>query len=541
MVIYAAIYIFTIISMSAEMGWILAKANRSRQMFSLVACQLLLNIWSLSQLIMLEAANEHQLYISYCVGNTGICWIGTAWLMFSFFTAKKNPPKTVTVFTVLFSAVLWTASLTNKLHGLFYSSFSMDGVEHGILFYFNIVFTYFCMLAGTIMLCKSIASDKKRRRQLILLILSAVIPFISNILNLFGIVEIVYDVTPLAFSVSSVLVLLATNRFGFLNVNELAFDKALESISEGVAVFGINSDMTYSNETVRKFFGIAEGCSLDEFYNALGTEQRKALENNSEGFCETEFSMKSRVFNVKQYRHSDKKGKRLALTFIASDVTRFYEMARQKQALSEAKEKLAVEAERNRIAQEVHDTAGHTLTMINSLAKLTDISVNSGDYEAASTYAKEAQQLSSQGIAQLRVSINNLRKKSENSLITEGLKQLAESVRGIEAELCIQGEDSQKYSFCSNIIYENTREAITNCVKYSGADRIDIVVKLLGNSVEVYIFDNGRGCRDIICGNGLRGMRERTEKAGGTIKFSSPEGCGFSIAMKFTTEKGENL
>ena len=106
-------------------------------------------------------------------------------------------------------------------------------------------------------------------------------------------------------------------------------------------------------------------------------------------------------------------------------------------------------------------------------------------------------------------------------------------MRGIRAELCIQGEDSMKYSFCSNVIYENTREAITNCVKYSGADRMDIIVKLLPDSVEVYIMDNGCGCTDIVPGNGLKGMQERTERAGGIIKFSSPDGCGFSIVMKF--------
>lgn len=529
MKLLAGVYIFTIISMSAEMGWILTKGSRTRQTFSFIMCQLLLNIWSVSQLLLLEAVNDRQLFMAYCVGNTGICLIGTAWLCFAYSTAKRKMPLGMLMFSAGFSAVMWTLALTNGLHGLFYSRFSMSGVEHGFLFYINIAYTYFCMICGTLLLCRSLSHDKERRRQVLVLILSALIPLGSNMLYLFGAISTMYDVTPLAFSVSSVLVLLATDRYGFLNVNEIAFDKALESISEGVVVFGRGGAVTYSNRRMRELFGLTEECVKSDFESKLSSRLLDELERSGE----SELELDGKIINLRQYHSSERSGRNIAVTFIATDITRYYDMAKQEQALSEAKERLAVERERNRIAQEVHDTAGHTLTMINSLARLADISISGGDTDMARKYAAEAQQLSSQGIAQLRVSINNLRSREENSLITEGLKQLVSSVRGLEAELCIQGEDSVKYSFCSNAIYENTREAITNCMKYSDADRMDIIVKLLEKSAEVYIIDNGKGCEDIVCGNGLRGMRERTEKIGGSIKFSSGRDCGFSITMKF--------
>lgn len=531
----AAVYIFTIISMSAEMGWILTKGSRSRQTFSVIICQLLLNIWSASQLFQLESVTERQMFLSYCVGNTGICWIGTAWLIFAFYTSMRKQPVKLMPFLLSFSAIMWLCAMTDPVHHLFYSSFSMESVVHGILFYVNIAYTYFCMICGTILICRSITDNKRRRRQVMLLVFSALIPLISNMLYLTGIIGTLYDITPLAFSISSVLVLLATNRYGFLNVKDLAFDKALESISEGVAVFGLNGDMTFSNLTFRELFRLSEESCLNEFYGKLAKQQHETLTDEGE----VEVSLGERIINLRRYRHTDKNGRKLAVTVIASDITRYYEMTKQEQELSEAKERLAVERERNRIAQEVHDTAGHTLTMINSLAKLIDISAEQGNKADTRRYAQEAQQLSSQGIAQLRVSINNLRNHSENSLITEGLEQLAASARGIDAELCIQGEDSMKYSFCSNVIYENTREALTNCLKYSGADRMDIIVKLLEDAAEVYIIDNGRGCGEIVCGNGLKGMRERTEKIGGSIRFSSSEDCGFSITMKFPVVKGE--
>ncbi|MGN0580390.1 MAG: histidine kinase N-terminal 7TM domain-containing protein [Ruminococcus sp.] len=532
MKVLSAVYIFSIISMTAEILWILARGQRSRQMFTFVACQFFLNIWSVSQLLILESVNSRQLFLSYCIGNTGICFIGASWLLFACSTAGVMLPKWLKACIFLFSAAMWTASLTNPLHGLFYTGFSLPSVEHGILFYANILFIYACIISGTVILCANIRRGANHRKITALLILSAVIPLISNILSLIGVISTRYDVTPLAFSMSSIFLLLATNRYGFLNVNELAFDKALDVISDGVAVFGTNGSMTYSSSAMRSFFGISEEIELADFYMILGTEHAEKLSAPG-SFIETELVMDSRRLRIRQYRILGKNGNTLAVTFVVSDITRYYDEILREQELSSVKERLAIESERNRIAQEVHDTAGHTLTMINSLARLISVSLDNGNPGKAAEYSEEAQELSSQGIAQLRLSINNLRKKSEISLITDGLRQLADSVRGMETALCIQGEDSQRYSFCSNTIYENTRETITNALKYSGASRMDIIVKLRDSSAEVYIMDNGKGCGSISDGNGLRGMRERTEKIGGSIEFRSSEGCGFTTVMKF--------
>ena len=56
-----------------------------------------------------------------------------------------------------------------------------------------------------------------------------------------------------------------------------------------------------------------------------------------------------------------------------TDVGKYYQLLEQEQELAVSNQKLAIEQERNRIAQEVHDTTGHTLTMINSLLKLIRI------------------------------------------------------------------------------------------------------------------------------------------------------------------------
>ena len=74
-------------------------------------------------------------------------------------------------------------------------------------------------------------------------------------------------------------------------------------------------------------------------------------------------------------------------------------------------------------------------------------------------------------------------------------------------------------------------------MRYSGASRIDIIVKFLEERLEIYVLDNGKGCGNISESNGLRGIRERTEKLGGSVRFSSVYGEGFSVIMKIPSER----
>ena len=105
-------------------------------------------------------------------------------------------------------------------------------------------------------------------------------------------------------------------------------------------------------------------------------------------------------------------------------------------------------------------------------------------------------------------------------------------MRGIETELCIQGTEDDRYSFCIKEMYDNCRETITNALRYSEADRIDVILKFLEDRVEMYILDNGKGCKEISEHNGLRGIRERTEGLGGSVRFSSVSGEGFNTIIK---------
>ncbi len=190
-------------------------------------------------------------------------------------------------------------------------------------------------------------------------------------------------------------------------------------------------------------------------------------------------------------------------------------------------EKLILAKERNRIAQEVHDTAGHTLTMIQSYMKLAQVANKKEEAEQVGAYLEEARVLTSQGIKELRESINQLREGESYELVTQGIMQLANQVKEIPVDVTVQGEDSENYSHLSRVIYDSVRETITNTLKYAKASKMEIIVRFAKDSVEVVIGDDGVGCDNIVDNNGLRGIRERIEQCGGKVRFISGEGEGF--------------
>lgn len=157
--------------------------------------------------------------------------------------------------------------------------------------------------------------------------------------------------------------------------------------------------------------------------------------------------------------------------------------------------------------------------MINSLLRLIRIGYKEErgreQDKLIEEYLLQAQELAGSGIRELRCSINNLRQSASYGLISQGVYQLAGSVKEFEVEVEIQGEDRQEYSHLSPVVYDCLREAITNCHKYAHATHMDVILKFGADSLNLYMFDNGKGCLHIEEGNGIRGIRQRTEQAGG--------------------------
>lgn len=576
-VLLLVLYLFTIGLSAYSCGWLLLKAERSGAAAALAVCQLLVIVWCIPQLFLGLPMTKGIKYLIYGISYMGISFIGPSWLAFSFLYCKKKLARPV--WLVLFGLALlhYMVFLTNERHHLFYRQFEVEAVVYGRMFYVHMAYTYCCVAGGMGAVLREFWKKRVAAVHLAVILLSAAVPLAFNALYLSGWAKTSFDLTPLAFSLSGFLMVLAVLRYDFLDVRGLTFEQILSSIAEGVAVYNKRGMIVYCNKAANDWLGICEGDTFEkvrERLEGLGIQVEREKERILEDLL---LSLDGGgKIRLKQYIQRDKTGATAAGIFLLTDVGEYYERLRQSRELAVSAQKLAIEQERNRIAQKVHDTAGHTLTMIQSLVRLARVewersqsvseeeitrfgeltqlagerrfekisekeAVREGETSSGEgrieEYLSQAQELAVEGIRELRISINQLRQGTEGELVTQGVYQLAQRVKELDVEVSVQGTDGLSYSHLSTVVYECLREAITNCLKYAHASHMDVILKFEENGLRVYIFDDGQGCQSIVEDNGLRGIRDRVTEAGGQVRILSSEGEGFQIYIWLPMEQ----
>ncbi|EWM53643.1 sensor histidine kinase [Ruminococcus flavefaciens] len=532
--IVSAILLFLgLCGMIGSLTWIIRRGNQNRLTRLFLSCQISIVLWLISELLILFSYTKQQYWISYIIGNFGISCFGPLWLMLSAeYTNTSAVVKKLTRLLPLISIFAIFVVITNPLHYLYYSVFEAGSAEYGPLFYTFQVIYYTCIITGISIIClKHTKRSDQMTKQSILLILSAAIPLGINTLSLTGILKSKATLTPLFFGISSLLIIIALGRYGLLNINNLAIRDTINNINSGVVIFDINGNISYKN----KYAGnISFLSGIHNIAQLVKTLNDVTAEEISPDFSSTEIKFENDFYNLKQSYCENKNGNTVARIITINNVTEYHELAH-------AEKKLSLEQERNRIAQEMHDSAGHTFTMISSLAKLLKFEVEQGKQDTLKIMENisEIDGLSRSGVTQLRCTINNLRDDEFMTSVVRAVKTVTTAVRGVDIDLCIQGEEDERYGFCIKEMYDNCRETVTNALRYSDATRIDIILKFLEERIEMYILDNGKGCNDISEHNGLRGIRERTEALGGTVRFSSVKGEGFNTIIKIPIKEVE--
>lgn len=181
------------------------------------------------------------------------------------------------------------------------------------------------------------------------------------------------------------------------------------------------------------------------------------------------------------------------------------------------------EAERLRIARDLHDLAGHHLTALSLELEVLSHLVEDGPgrehQQRASSIAKELLQ-------SVRTAVTEMREASP--ALEPTLLSLADSVTALEISVHIRESDRIPVEYAA-IVVHCVQEAITNCLRHAGARHLDVTVEADTRGVRVAIRDDGSGVAEIKPGNGLLGMIERFETEGGTLRVSSGVNVGFSI------------
>ncbi len=185
-------------------------------------------------------------------------------------------------------------------------------------------------------------------------------------------------------------------------------------------------------------------------------------------------------------------------------------------------EELAVTTERDRVARDVHDVLGHSLTVVAVKAQLAERLIDV-DPERARAELADIQQLTRQALAEVRSTVGGLRTARLDDELAGATRAL--TAAGIAPTVPASGEvlEPRHRAVAAWVL----REAVTNVVRHSEARTCR--VELLPEGLRVV--DDGRGVGATDRGNGLRGLEERVAGSGGRLDLGDAAGGGTRLEV----------
>jgi two-component system, NarL family, sensor histidine kinase DesK len=193
-------------------------------------------------------------------------------------------------------------------------------------------------------------------------------------------------------------------------------------------------------------------------------------------------------------------------------------------------EHLAKVAERERIARDLHDVLGHTLSVIILKSELAGKLMDRDPARAKAEIA-DVENTSRAALADVRSTIRGYR---SHSLEAE-LKRAKAALETAGVALRSETEEIGLTPAQESVVALVLREAVTNVVRHSQARNCSLRLSPMNGNCLLEIRDDGRGGG--VEGNGLRGMRERLEALGGTLERNIEVGTSLKIQFPLTPLK----
>jgi len=210
----------------------------------------------------------------------------------------------------------------------------------------------------------------------------------------------------------------------------------------------------------------------------------------------------------------------------------------------------AQEAERQRIARELHDGTGQALTALGmGLRALVDtIGI---DPSRATRQAGQLQEVATGGLDDLRRMLSGLHPSQLDDLgLVPAIRSLGREVSehsGVSVKVMNEMQGCEVPSEMGVVLFRIAQEALTNVVRHARASEVDISLRYDGNLVKMDIRDNGQGFDDNKLNQdqsklnlGLLGMAERAALIGGTFQVQSKPGAGTLVEICVPLSLQEN-
>ncbi|UYO32998.1 GAF domain-containing sensor histidine kinase [Bacillus halotolerans] len=214
----------------------------------------------------------------------------------------------------------------------------------------------------------------------------------------------------------------------------------------------------------------------------------------------------------------------------------------QRMRLAEYKQKNALLMERNRLAQELHDSVNQMLFSVSLTAKAAKTLTQE---ETLQQMIDFIQTLTQDALAEMKSLIWQLRPGGLEKGLAEAIKSYGTLI-GLNVVFTQKGcpdlRDEEEH-----MLWRVVQEALNNCKKHAGTDTAYVRITASSSYAELDIIDHGAGfcyeAHDGLPSLGIKGMKERAEKAGAEFFIESELGAGtkLSVRLPLTNQKGRTV
>jgi len=229
----------------------------------------------------------------------------------------------------------------------------------------------------------------------------------------------------------------------------------------------------------------------------------------------------------------------LTLLLLVYGTTRYLSTRALRQQLRELEAQQALERERARISQDMHDEVGASLTQIAILSELLERNITRHD--VAISYVKKISTTAQDVVGSLDEIVWFINPRHDT------LESLLLYLREYLADYFEPAEIRCRFDFPAHIpavplpadvrrtIFLVVKEAAHNIIKHSGAAEVFVQSTLEGNDLHIVLEDDGRGLdhtQGSMFGNGLKNMQKRMNDIGGVFAITSSDGHGAIVSIK---------
>jgi two-component system sensor histidine kinase DesK len=194
---------------------------------------------------------------------------------------------------------------------------------------------------------------------------------------------------------------------------------------------------------------------------------------------------------------------------------------------------VAVAAERERFARDLHDLLGHSLSVIAIKAELAGRLLPDSPDRAASEVS-DVETVARQALGEVRDAVSGYSRPTLAGEL-EGAR-VALSAAGIEASF--EGDSVSLDPAVEAVLAWTVREGATNVIRHSGASRCSVTIRAGAGDAAVEVVDDGPGVELLTAaaeadgaGNGLAGLRDRAASLRGRIEAGAAPGGGYRLAV----------